>query len=268
MTQLTPAQLEAFQATARLLFTEATELIQAIPDALQRAALGRDELIAILRARASTTPEPELRTLLDETSQEHAELYNAVLDAAHNLGEMPARMNTAHDRSAAATRASVADGIVKAADLLPDAKASKAFDRPIKEFAIGTTGLTVGQLIDDYIAITEGALGHAAGSSKIASRIRSVAEAAVKDAVGLLPLPPTETLNAVFRELTESQLERDIDALRAETGDRLYRLRRLQAKFRDQLDFSQKINDASTSAAIEAAANEARVLTLSKFVQA
>ena len=99
MAVLTPAQLEAFQATARLMFKEGMAVSKELPDALRRAVSGVEELIVILRSRATSAEEPELKTLLDSTTLEHAELFKKLQAAAKNLAEMPAVINAAHEES-------------------------------------------------------------------------------------------------------------------------------------------------------------------------
>jgi len=55
-------------------------------------------------------------------------------------------------------------------------------------------------------------------------------------------------------------MRKDIEKLRAETGERLYLLRRLQTDIEEEINFATSMIESSRRGGIEAAENEQKVL--------
>jgi hypothetical protein len=268
MESLTPEQLGQLQKTAELMFNEAMTRARELPAALRQARNACDEAVKVLRRRADGTSEPELRGLLEGAGGSLEELLRRVEESTRTFLEMPTAATDAHDAGVNVATTIIATGPIDPAVALSDGKASLKFDKMLKQFGVGMIGLIVMEAVDDYTETTEGFLGHKAGSVRIGQRLKAIAEAGVKDAVGLAAPPFFDTFREVVKQVSTSQVQKDIAALVAETGDRLFRLRRLEDQLKSQMDYGEQYVASSKEMAVEAATNEARALTIAKAAQA
>lgn len=260
MTDLTERQIQQLREATKALFASSMESAKEIPGMLKRAAKGRDESLEILRKRAETTAEAELRTICEVTQRAHVQIFERILNVAESAGNLPKQLSAVASPAIASVGQDEALKNLDPAAVLATAKASQRFDPALRELAVSLGIFPLVTAIEAYTATNESFLEHKAGSVNPGERMKRVLKAFLKD-VAATPLPPFfDTFREVIRQLTESQIDRDIAEITAETGDRLYRLRRLQQRVEVYADFANDMLEMSRQTSMEAVANEQAVM--------
>lgn len=266
MSDLTKEQIHQLREATKLLFAASLKLGKEIPDMLKRAAKGRDEVAEILRQRAATAAEAELRGMLEATRDNHAKIFDRILDVARSAGSLPTQIQAAASKAKADAEHDVTLKNVDPAVALANARASLQFDPILKEFAIAFALFPEVNAIEAYTDMSEAFLQRKAGSVDVGGRVEHVLRTFLKDVVGIALPPFFDTVRDVIRQSTESQIKRDIAELNAESGERLYRLRRVQDSVTSYAKFANDMTEHSRKAGIEAAENEQKALAQAKAV--
>ena len=267
MANLTEEQINQLGEVGKGLFNASVELSRDFPELLAKAKKGTEEICELLRQRQAGAKEPELKKMLRETHNAQVSLLDMVFDIATSALKLPGLMSEAADK---AKIAALQDSTLKnkaPVEVLANIKASMKFDPFLKQFSIAGAIFPTSSVIDDFINTNQAFLQRSAGSLDVRGRIERVLRTFVKD-VASLPLPPFfDTFKAILTELTKSQMRKDIEKLRAETGERLYLLRRLQTDIEHEINFATSMIESSTRGGIEAAENEQKVLAQYEALQ-
>lgn len=266
MSDLTNEQIHQLREATKLLFADSLKLGREIPDMLKRAAKGRDEVAEILRQRARKAAEAELRETLEATCENHVQIFVRILDVATSVGSLPTQIQAAASKAKAEAEQDVILKNVDPTVALANARASLQFDPTLKEFAIAFAVFPEVNAIEAYTDMSEAFLQRRAGSMNVGGRVGHVLKTFLNDVVGIALPPFFDTVRDVIRQLTESQMNKDIAELNAETGERLYRLRRVQDSVASYAKFAGDMAEHSRKAGIEAAANEQMAMTQAKAV--
>jgi hypothetical protein len=265
MADLTLDEFRQLREISKLLLKESLELGKQIPSLLTRAAKGRDEIMKALQHRASTAAEAELKEILNETSQAHGQILEKTIDASEDLGILAKDILNILS-GAPAPDDNLDPQFLDPLAVLREAKVSQEVDTFLREYTVASSIFPTVDVIESYIEMNEAFLRRKAGGLDIRGRVIHVLKTFLKDAADVVTPPFYETFRDVLRQFTTSQIKKDIAELTAESGERVYTLRRVQNTVASQLKFAQKIIKSSRKFGIESAEHQRRAIARAEVV--
>jgi len=265
MADLTLDEFRQLREISKLLLQESLELGKQIPSLLTKAAKGRDEIMKVLQHRASTASEAELKTVLNETSQTHGQILEKTIDASEDLGILAKDISNILSGPPAPDD-NLDPQLLGPLAVLGEAKASQEIDTFLREYTVASGIFPTVDVIESYIEMNEAFLRRKAGGLDIRGRVIHVLKTFLEDATDEVKPPFYETFRDIFRQLTTSQIKKDIAELTAESGERVYTLRRVQHTVASQLEFAQKIIQSDRKFGIESAEHQRTAIARAEAV--
>jgi hypothetical protein len=257
----TSDQLKHFCEVAQEIFHEGTGLAAELKDLLKKGAQGRNDVLAIIQSAEAATGEQEQQELYHKTLVEHGQLFERILDMAAIVGKLPARASEASQpvkdqlKEILALLPGTTSGKLLPEDeaiLFAEAKISAQLEPCLERFYAGIVPLSLYPVVKDYIAACEACLGHKVGSLGIGERALKVGKA-MGEGVAEVVVPGIGALREAWKQLITKQREKDIEEVvaAANTTERLFALRRLDAALSAKLDFSNQFAQFSADSVVE-----------------